>query len=145
MESLQENLTRATPYGLAVLRIMTALLYMQHGLQKMFHFPDAGHHPEAFNLFSLGGVGGVLETFGGLAVLLGFFTRPVAFVLSGPMAVAYFLFYFPKTFEMERGFYPVVNGGDLAVLFCFVFLFLTMAGSGAWSLDGVRSRGAPRP
>ena len=129
---------------LAVLRVMTGLLFMQHGLEKMFHFPNAGHHPEPYRLLSLFGIGGVLEVFGGLAMVTGLFTRAVAFVLAGEMAVAYFLFYFPAGLHLPRGFFPVVNGGDLAVLFCFVFLYFAAAGPGAWSLDGVR-RGRHHP
>jgi putative oxidoreductase len=117
------------------LRVMTALLYMQHGLQKMIHFPNAGHFPGPFDLFSLPGVAGVLEVFGGLAVALGLFTRPVAFVLCGEMAVAYWMVHFPSGLNTPYGFMPVVNNGDGAVLFCFIYLFLWRAGPGAWSLD----------
>jgi putative oxidoreductase len=120
---------------LGLLRIITGLLFMQHGLQKLIEFPDAGHHPGPFELFTLAGVGGILETFGGLAMVLGLFTRPVAFVLSGQMAVAYFLFHFANGIAQPMGFFPVVNGGDLAILFCFVFLYFAAAGPGTFSLD----------
>ena len=134
----KQRIDQISPYVQSLLRVMTGLIFTQHGLQKLFQFPDAGRHPTAFDFFSLSGVGGILETFGGIAFALGFFTRPVAFVLSGQMAVAYFLIHFPLTFRMERGFFPVVNGGDLAILFCFVFLFFAAAGPGKWSLDGAR-------
>ena len=114
---------RDAPLVLGLLRIMTGLLYMQHGLQKLFKFPDAGHHPGPIELFSLAGVGGVLETFGGLAIVLGLFTRPVAFVLSGQMAVAYFLIHLGSNIGKPMGFLPLVNGGGLANLFCLVFLY----------------------
>jgi putative oxidoreductase len=119
------------PRMLSVLRIMAALLFIAHGTQKLLGFPasERGTPP----LFSLVGFAGVLETFGGLLLLLGLFTRPVAFVLSGMMAVAYFMAHAPQ------GFYPAVNGGDAAILFCFVFLYLVTAGPGPWSLDARRS------
>ena len=129
------TLVRYAPWGQAALRIMTGLLFMQHGLQKMFHFPDAGHHPEPFTLLSLAGIAGILETFGGLAIVLGLFTRPVAFLLAGQMAVAYFMFYFPDVADGWRGLFPVINGGEAAILFCFVFLHLMFSGPGALSLD----------
>ncbi len=113
---------------LSILRIVAAFLFMQHGAQKLFGvFAMSQMH--LLPLFSFMGLGGVLEFFGGLLVLLGFFTRPAAFILSGEMAVGYFMFHAPK------GFWPILNGGDLAVLWCFVFLYLAVAGGGAWSLD----------
>lgn len=130
------NADRHAPHMLGLLRIMTGLLYMQHGLQKLFKFPDAGHHPGPFELFTLAGIGGVLETFGGLAIVLGVFTRPVAFMLGGQMAVAYFLIHLGNNIGRPMGFFPVVNGGDLAILFCFVFLYLSVAGPGHFSLGG---------
>jgi putative oxidoreductase len=108
--------------------MVAALLFMQHGAQKLFHFltlPQAASPP----LFSLMDLAGVLEFFGGLALLLGLFTRPVAFILSGQMAVAYFMAHAPK------GFWPLRNGGDLAILFCFLFFYLATAGGGTWSMD----------
>jgi putative oxidoreductase len=121
------------PRLLSVLRIVTALLFMQHGSAKLFHVP----HQQMFDhlqLLSLLGLQGVLEFFGGLLLLVGLFSRPVAFVLSGDMAVAYFMAHFP------RGWLPIVNGGDLAVLFSFVFLYLCAAGPGPWSLDAQLAR-----
>jgi len=113
---------------LSVLRIVTAFLFMPHGAQKLFGFL-APEHAVFPPLLSLLGLAGVLEFFGGLFILLGLFTRPVAFILSGEMAVAYFLVHAPK------GFWPLRNGGDLAAILCFVFLYLALAGGGAWSLD----------
>lgn len=136
MNSASVSLTSWAPRALAVLRIMTALLFIEHGTMKLFGFP-AGDSPMTVQLFSLMGFAGVLEFFGGLLILLGLFTRPVAFVLSGQMAAAYFMGHVPN------GFYPALNGGDAAILFCFVFLYLVFAGPGAWSLDAMRGRSAP--
>ncbi len=118
---------------LSVLRIVTAFLYMQHGAQKLFGV-FATPQAHSFPLFSLMGLGGVLEFFGGLLVFFGLFTRPVAFILSGQMAVAFFMVHAPK------GFWPILSGGDLAAEWCFVFLYLAFAGGGAWSLDYVLRR-----
>jgi putative oxidoreductase len=127
---------RATwqPYLLSVLRIVLGLLYMQHGLSKLFGFPGAP--PPNFTLFSLLGLAGILETFGGLAILLGFFTSPVAFILAGEMAFAFFMSHFP------RGWFPLLNQGNLAILYCFVYLYLAAAGGGPWSVDAMRARTA---
>ncbi|MFO1048309.1 MAG: DoxX family protein [Geminicoccaceae bacterium] len=118
------------PQMLSILRIMSALLYIEHGTQKLFGFPASERG--TVELFSLFGLAGVLETFGGLLLLIGLFTRPVAFVLSGMMAVAYFMAHAPNSF------FPVNNGGDAAILFCFVFLYLFTAGPGPWSVDAKR-------
>ena len=120
-----------SPRLLSVLRIVTAFLFIQHGSMKLLGFPPS----EAFaglKLFSLIGFAGVLELFGGLLVLLGLFTRPVAFILSGEMAFAYFMAHAP------HGLYPMLNHGELAVLYCFVFLYLAVAGGGVWSIDRIR-------
>ena len=118
------------PQALAALRIMTALLFIEHGTQKFFDFPPAA---QPFgDLVNLIGVAGVLEVAGGLLVLIGLFTRPVAFVLCGFMAVAYFMAHAPQSF------FPVNNRGDAAILFSFVFLYLTAAGPGAFALDNAR-------
>jgi putative oxidoreductase len=110
------------------MRIVTALLFMQHGAQKLFGMPaDPAKVP--VDLFSLMGLAGVLEFFGGLLILLGLFTRPVAFLLAGEMAVAYFMAHAPE------GFWPLLNRGELAALYCFVFLYLAAAGGGPWSGD----------
>jgi putative oxidoreductase len=127
------------PYLLSVLRIVTAFLFMQVGTAKLFAFPAAvmpggGTAPVA----SLAGVAGVLEAFGGVFVLAGLFTRPVAFLLSGEMAVAYFYAHAPQ------GFWPVLNQGAPAALYAFLFLYLSAAGAGPWSLDALRSPTASR-
>lgn len=114
------------PYGLAVLRIMTGLLFLAHGTGKFLGFPVLAQVPP---MGSLPWWGGLLELVGGVMIVLGLFTRPVAFILAGQMAVAYFIAHAP------RNFFPANNGGDAAVLFCFVFLYLFVAGSGALSLD----------
>jgi putative oxidoreductase len=119
--------SRWQPQLLGLLRIVTALLFLQHGTAKLFGFP----HVAAFDglrLLSFLGLAGVLELAGGILLLLGIFTRPVAFILSGEMAFAYFLVHAPKSF------FPILNQGELAVLYCFVFLYLASAGGGAFSL-----------
>jgi putative oxidoreductase len=120
--------SRWSPRILSVLRIVAAFLFMPHGAQKLFGFL-APQHAVLPPLLSLLGLAGVLEFFGGLFLLLGLFTRPVAFILSGEMAVAYFMVHAPK------GFWPLMNGGDLAAILCFVFLYLSVAGGGTWSVE----------
>ncbi|KQP61740.1 DoxX family protein [Methylobacterium sp. Leaf108] len=120
------------PRLLSVLRIMTGLLFLQHGTQKILGFPPSERGMPA--LLSLSGTAGLLELVGGVLIVLGLFTRPVAFILSGQMAVAYFLAH------AQRSFYPILNGGELAILFCFVILYLAAAGPGPWSLDAQRRR-----
>ena len=124
------RLTALAPYALAILRIVTALLFIEHGTMKLFGFPASDMRPALFSLF---GLAAVLETVGGALVLVGLWTRPVAFLLSGEMAVAYWMAHAPQSF------FPVLNGGDAAILFCFVFLYLVFAGPGAWSFDGRRA------
>lgn len=132
----KDRFVRYAPPILGILGIMTALLYMQHGLQKLFKFPDADHYPEPFQILTLAGIAGILEAFGGLSVLLGLFTGPVAFVPCGQMAVAYFLVHLGNNLDQPHGIFAVVNGGDLAILSCFVFLYPSIAGPGAFSIDG---------
>ena len=117
-----------SPRLLSVLRIVTALLFMMHGTAKLFQMPHQAMF-DNLQMMSLMGLQGVLEAGGGLLLLIGLFSRPVAFVLSGDMAVAYFMAHWPKSWL------PILNGGDLAVLFCFVFLYLCTAGPGPISLD----------
>ena len=124
------------PRLLSMLRIMAALLFMAHGTMKLLGFPDSGRPGP--DLFSLMGLAGALEIVGGILLVLGLFTRPVAFILSGQMAVAYFMAHAPQAFV------PAQNGGEAAVLFCFVFLYLAAAGPGPWSLDALRDRGRAR-
>lgn len=133
------RVTTSSACSLGALRIMTGLLFLQHGLQKTIQFPNAGHSPGPFELFSLMGAAGVIETLGSVLIVLGLFTRPAAFVLAGQMAVAYFLFHLRNGLSMDMGFFPVVNQGDLAILFCFVFLHLFVAGPGAFALDNRRA------
>lgn len=131
-----ERLAVWAPRVLSLLRIITALLFMEHGLMKLFHFPAA--QPGAPDpLPPLLMAAAALEVVGGALLVLGLFTRPVAFVLSGQMAVAYFLAH------ASQGFWPALNGGEAAILFCFVFLYLAAAGPGAWSIDDARTRSAP--
>jgi len=115
------------PRLLGLLRIATALLFLQHGTAKLLGFPHVAMF-DNLRLLSLVGVAGVLELAGGILLLLGVFTRPVAFILSGEMAFAYFLAH------AQKSFFPVLNQGELAALYCFVFLYLAVAGGGAWSL-----------
>jgi putative oxidoreductase len=122
-----------SPRALSVLRIVTAFLFLCHGSAKLFGVPHQAMF-DNLQLMSLIGLQGVLEFGGGLLLLIGLFSRPVAFVLSGDMAVAYFTSHAPNSWL------PLLNGGDLAVLFCFVFLYLWLAGPGPWSVDAARSR-----
>lgn len=135
-----EKLSALTPHMLGILRIMTALLFMQHGLQKLFGFPVAGFEHGPLVLWSMFGIAGLLETFGGIAMLIGLWTRPVAFLLSGEMAVAFFLIHLGGGLSKPMGFFPIVNGGDLAIMFSFVFLFLFVAGPGKFSINDWRAR-----
>jgi putative oxidoreductase len=130
-----DSLERHRPTALAGLRIITGLMFMQHGTQKIFSFPAEARGP--FELMSQMGIGGVLELVGGALIVLGLFTRPVAFLLSGMMAVAYFQFH-----AMSGGLFPMVNGGELAALYCWVFLYLAFAGPGALSVDGILAKKA---
>ena len=116
----------------ALLRIVTALLFIEHGTSKLFNFPSFPMDLPPTG--SLMWIGAVLELVGGLLVLIGLFTRPVAFLLSGEMAVAYWMMHAPKST------FPANNGGDAAILFCFIFLFLAAAGAGPWSVDGSRRK-----
>jgi putative oxidoreductase len=125
-----DGLSAYRPQALATLRIVTALLFIEHGTQKFFNFPPA--ESPFGDLMNLIGLAGVLEIVGGLLILLGLFTRPVAFVLCGFMAVAYFMAHAPQSV------FPINNRGDAAILFCFVFLYLTAAGPGAFALDNRR-------
>ncbi|HKR56383.1 MAG TPA: DoxX family protein [Gemmatimonadales bacterium] len=128
---------------LSLLRIVAAFTYMAHGTQKLFGFPGGVAHVEYVSLY---GLAGVIETAGGLFLLLGLFTRPVAVITAGEMAVAYFLVH------VRQGAWPLLNHGELAVVYCFLFLYIAAVGPGPWSLDrvlgqeegDVRSTGARR-
>lgn len=123
--SLYASLNRWSPYVLSLLRVVVALLFLQHGLSKFFNFPTA--YPGT--LSSLLVAQGLIEVIGSLLLLIGLWSRIVAFILSGDMAVGYFMVHAP------RSAYPLANGGDLAVVFCFVFLYIAFAGGGPWSAD----------
>lgn len=134
------NLTNNTLLNtrlLSVLRIVSAFLLLQHGTAKLFGIPHVAYF-DNLQIFSLIGVAGILEVVGGVLLLSGLFTQPVAFVLSGLLAFAYFIGHASKGFFLM----PMLNGGESAVLFCFVFLYLAAAGGGVWSLDALRSRKA---
>jgi putative oxidoreductase len=126
-----------TDKALAGLRIVAGLMFIQHGTQKLFGFPAPASGP--FELFSQIGVGGVLELVGGVLIVMGLFTRPVAFLMSGMMAVAYAQFHWQFG---GASFFPMVNHGELAALYCWVFLYLAFAGPGSWALDHLMKRRA---
>jgi putative oxidoreductase len=117
------------PRALSILRIVAALLLMEHGLNKVFDFPATPSHMPYQLMTLVPGLAGLLEAVGGLLLVLGLFTRPVAFLLSGEMAFAYFMAHAPKSF------FPMLSSGEPAVLYCFIFFYLFVAGGGAWSLD----------
>jgi putative oxidoreductase len=121
-----DRLSAYAPQALAVLRIVAALLFLAHGTQKLMGFPAAEFAPPAFSIFWFAGV---IEIITGIMIGIGFFTRPAAFIASGTMAFAYWMAHFPADF------FPVNNGGDAAILFCFFFLYLVFAGPGAWSVN----------
>jgi len=128
-------LEKYQPQLLGLLRIIVALLFLEHGLAKLFHFPVP--QPGAPDpLPTLLVAAAWIEVVGGALIAAGLFTRLAAFICAGEMAVAYFIQHFP------RGFWPIVNGGEGAILFCFVFLYLAAAGPGAWSIDGMRGKAA---
>lgn len=130
MRDLKLTLIDYAPYVLSVLRIVAGFLFLQHGSQKLFGFPKPppGGQPPVASLY---GVAGLFEFIGGILIMIGLLTRPVAFLLSGQMAVAYFKVHAPM------GFWPTKNEGEAAVFYCFLFLYLCFAGPGSWSLDGL--------
>ena len=121
------------PRLLSILRIMTGLLFLQHGTAKFLKIPVVPMFANV-SVTSPSGIAGILELVGGVMIILGLFTRSVAFILSGLMAVAYFMAHAP------RGFYPILNAGELAILYCFVFLYIAAAGPGPWSVDAARRK-----
>jgi putative oxidoreductase len=123
------------PRVLSIVRIMAALLFLEHGTTKLLGFP-AGNQPA---MFTLSWTQGVIELVGGLLLAVGLFTRPVAFILAGDMAVAYFMAHAPQSF------FPIINRGDAAILYCFIFFYIFFAGPGPWSLDAMWGRGADDP
>jgi putative oxidoreductase len=130
MFGMEATWARWTPQMLGVLRIFVALLFLESGLSKFFGFPAPP--PPNFAVFSLIGLAGLIEIVGSLLLLVGLFTREAAFVMSGEMAVAYFMV------RSHLSFYPLVNNGRLDALFCFIFLYFVFSGPGAWSLDAMR-------
>lgn len=126
-----------TPRALGLMRIVVGYLFLTHGTAKLLGIPHQKMF-EGLQLFSLVGVAGILELVGGALVLVGLFTRPAAFILSGEMAVAYWTSHAPRGTPLV----PMLNGGELAVVYCFVFLFLAAAGAGAWGMDGMWRRRA---
>jgi putative oxidoreductase len=124
-----DSLSAYAPQMLSVLRIVSALIFMEHGTQKILNFPPAEHPAD---LTSLGGIAGFFELFGGALLAIGLFTRPAAFVCAGVMAAAYFIAHAPESF------FPVLNQGDAAILYCFVFLYIFFTGPGPWSVDAMR-------
>ena len=135
MTSLYASLDRMRPQFLSILRIVVALLFIQHGTTKFFGFPAAG--PASLPPLII--VQGLLEIVGGVLLLVGAYSRIIAFILSGDMAVAYFMSHFPKSF------FPMANGGNLAVLYSFVFLYIFFAGGGPWSVDEALLKREQRP
>ncbi len=136
MKDKEAFFTIWSPRILSVLRVVAALLYIEHGSMKLLGFPPSEMF-KGIHLFSLLGFAGVLELFGGALLILGLFTRLTAFILSGEMAVAYFMAHAPQ------GFFPILNHGEAAVFYCFVFLYLAVAGGGAWSVDRILKRRNP--
>jgi putative oxidoreductase len=130
------NVARVAPHALAVLRIVAAALFLEHGLVKLVGFP-AGASPGEQPLVTLLGLAAVIETVTGTLMILGLFTRSAALIASGEMAVAYWLVHAPHSF------YPAVNGGEAAILFCFVFLYIAVVGPGVLSLDSLLHRFSP--
>ncbi len=126
-------LTGWAPQLLSVFRIMVALLFLEHGTAKFFQFPHVPMY-DGVTLTSLAGIAGVLEFVGGLLLVVGLFSSVTAFILSGEMAVAYFLVHAPKDF------FPILNMGELAIMYCFAFLYLAAAGPGPWSIDAMRAK-----
>ncbi len=131
------GIARRAPYALAVLRIVSGLIFLEHGSQKFLGFPAGKNAWSGWALNNPGAFAGIFELVAGVLIMIGLFTRPAAFVASGTMAIAYWYAHAPGNF------FPVNNGGDAAILYCFAFLYLVFAGPGAWSIDGVKSRTPP--
>ena len=137
MPGIDNLLATWSPRALSILRIIVGLLFLEHGTSKYLSLPVSPMTGVAPT--SLSGINGMIELVGGVMIVLGLFTRPVAFILAGDMAVAYFIAHAP------RGFFPLLNAGELAIIYCFVFLYLAVAGGGEWSVDHLRATSkAPR-
>ena len=128
------GIARRSPYALAALRIASGLIFVEHGTQKFLSFPPGESAGAGWALNNPGAFAGVIELVAGVLITIGLFTRPAAFIASGTMAVAYWMAHAPQNA------FPVNNGGDAAILYCFAFLYMVFAGPGAWSIDGMRSR-----
>ena len=129
--NIQDTAARLAPYVLSILRIVAALIFIEHGTSKLFGWPQPVPTPALFSMYWFAGW---IEVIGGILVLIGLFTRPAAFIMSGEMAFAYFISHAPNNF------FPILNRGDAAILYCFVFLYLAFAGGGPWSVDTVLGR-----
>jgi putative oxidoreductase len=127
------GIARRSPYALALLRIMSGLIFLEHGTQKFLGFPAGEAAGSGWALNNPAAFAGIVELVAGILITIGLFTRPAAFVASGTMAVAYWMAHAPQNA------FPVNNGGDAAILYCFAFLYVMFAGPGAWSVDGTRS------
>jgi putative oxidoreductase len=135
MGSIDSALNRWSSGALSVLRMVTSFLYLQHGTAKLLHVPHVAMFDQ-LQVLTLDGIAGLLEIVGSVLLVLGLFTRPVAFILCGEMAVAYFIAHAPQ----GNFFMPALNGGEEAVLYCFIFLYLALAGGGSWSFDALLAR-----
>jgi len=134
-QSFTATISRLAPYVLSILRIMVGLLFLEHGMSRLLGFPSPLPTPPLFTTYWFAGA---IELTGGILVTVGLFTRPAAFLMSGEMAFAYFISHAP------RGFFPILNNGDGAILYCFVFLYLAFAGAGPLSLDALWRKGPQR-
>jgi putative oxidoreductase len=128
------GIARRSPYALALLRIVSGLIFLEHGTQKFLSFPGGDNAGSGWALNNPGAFAGIVELVTGILITIGLFTRPAAFLAAGTMAVAYWMAHAPQNA------FPVNNGGDAAILYCFVFLYFVFAGPGAWSVDTMRSR-----
>jgi putative oxidoreductase len=131
----QDTWSNLAPYVLSIVRIVVALLFFEHGLSKLFGVPQAAAYPA---LFSLSWFAAAIEFIGGALLAVGLFARTAAFIMSGEMAFAYFISHAP------HDFFPIINRGDAAILYCFIFLYIAFAGGGPWSLDAILARQKPR-